>query len=535
MSFVSAHYQLSSRFVDNNRRRLLGGAASGFALAILSPFARSTSIDYPFTLGVASGDPLPDGFVIWTRLAPLFNAEDGSGGLSDPVKVRWKIASDENMVNVIKQGQIIAQAQLAHSVHVDITGLEASRPYWYQFEALGAQSPIGRSLTAPPIYEASPIKTGFVSCSHWELGYFSAYRHLTSEKPDLVFFLGDYIYENSNPQNSSKIVRSHGSGVSQDLAGYRNRYALYKTDPDLQALHACCPSVVTWDDHEVQNDYAGQWSKDPKVSIKNFLRRRSAAYQAFYEHMPLRLSSLPGRNEMRIYRRINYGSLACFHVLDDRQYRDRLGCIADGKNRGGRIAPESCPDLQDPARSMLGQEQENWLNEGFKNSKSRWNIISQGLMVAPLLQPDAKSGILGHWTDAWDGYMANRDRILASLQKYRVNNPVFWSGDIHSFWANDLHAQKENPESLIVATELVGSSITANGPSYRRVTEQVLPHNPHVRFFDSRPRGYVSVDIKLSQMTARFQAISDCRDNSAKVSTLKTLAILDGSPGIIEV
>lgn len=526
-------YQPQSEFVDKHRRRLLVGGASGFALAILSPFARSAGVDYPFTLGVASGDPWPDGFVIWTRLAPLFNAEDGRGGLSKPVQVRWTVASDMNMTSIVRQGQVMADSRLAHSVHVEVSGLESSRPYWYQFEALGAQSPIGRSLTAPAFNSLLPIKVGFVSCAHWELGYFSAYRHLATEAPDVVFFLGDYIYEDSHSAGSPKIVRSHGSDESKDLTGYRNRYALYKTDPDLQALHACAPSVSTWDDHEVQNDYAGQWSQDPKISVEDFLRRRASAYQAFYEHTPLRISSLPGRTEMRIYRRFSYGQMASFHVLDGRQYRSRPGCFVEGKTHRGHIATNECSDLQDPMRSMLGKEQEAWLDEGFKTSKSRWNIIPQGLLVTPLLIPKKNSEVLGHWTDAWDGYMSTRDRVLASLERHKVSNPIFWSGDIHSFWANDIHINSNDPESKVIATEFAGTSVTSAGQSYKWFSEHVIPHNPNVHFFDSRSRGYVSVDISSSQINARFQAISNCKEKLTTVSTLKSFVVNDGRPGII--
>ena len=307
--------------VDHDRRRILTGLAVAGAFSILSPFARSAGVDYPFTLGVASGDPLPDGFVIWTRLAPLFNDADGRGGLHRAVPVRWRVASDAAMTRIVRQGEVMATERFAHSVHVEVAGLEPGRPYWYQFDGLGAQSPVGQARTTPPVQAMASARVGFVSCSHWERGYFSAYRHLAAEQPDLVFFLGDYIYDSSFAPESGKVLRSHGSGNAVSLSDYRNRYALYKTDPDLQALHAAAPSVATWDDHEVQNDYANQWSQDPKVPVAQFLQQRAAAYQAFYEHMPLRSSSVPKGPDMRIYRRLDYGRLARFHVLDGRQYR----------------------------------------------------------------------------------------------------------------------------------------------------------------------------------------------------------------------
>ncbi|WP_308581295.1 alkaline phosphatase D family protein [uncultured Pseudomonas sp.] len=523
-----------SRAVDHDRRRVLAGLALATTFSILSPFSRSAGIDYPFTLGVASGDPLPDGFVIWTRLAPLFNAADGRGGLARAVPVRWRVASDAGMTRIVRQGEVMASERFAHSVHVEVAGLEAGRPYWYQFEGLGAQSAVGQSRTAPALHAMAAARLGFVSCSHWERGYFSAYRHLAAEQPDLVFFLGDYIYDSSYAADSGKVIRSHGSGNAQTLSDYRNRYALYKTDPDLQALHAAAPSVATWDDHEVQNDYANRWSQDPKVAVAQFLKQRAAAYQAYYEHMPLRLSSLPNGPDMRIYRRLDYGRLARFHVLDGRQYRSEQPCIQASGSHQGHIAANTCTDLRDPARTMLGWQQEAWLDQGFSQSKAQWNVIAQDLLVAPLLQRDLTQHTLGHWTDGWDGYMANRSRMLASIARHHVKNPVFWGGDIHSFWATDLHADANNPDSPVLATEFVGTSVTSDGPPYDAFT-QMLPLNPHVKFFDSRQRGYVSVALDAQRMLTNFRVITDPRDLAATVSTLQSFVVEPGRAGAIAV
>lgn len=520
--------------VNHDRRRILSGLAVATAFSILSPFARSAGVDYPFTLGVASGDPLPDGFVIWTRLAPLFNAADGSGGLSRAVPVRWKVASDAAMTRVVRQGEVIANERFAHSVHVEVAGLEAGRPYWYQFEGLGAQSPVGQSRTAPAAHAMASARLGFVSCSHWEQGYFSAYRHLAAEQPDMVFFLGDYIYEYSYAEGSSKIIRPHGSGEASDLAGYRNRYALYKTDPDLQALHAAAPSVATWDDHEVQNDYANQWSQDAHVPVAAFLKRRAAAYQAFYEHMPLRASSLPRGPDMRIYRQLDYGRLARFHVLDGRQYRSEQPCITANGSHKGHVADDSCVDLRNPQRTMLGWEQEAWLDKSFAHSTAQWNVIAQDLLVAPLTQRNPQSQALGRWTDGWDGYMATRERVLASIERRRLSNPVFWGGDIHSFWTTDLHADANDPQSRVIATEFVGTSVTSDGPPFDAFNS-ILPLNPHVKFFDSRQRGYVSVALEEKSMLTNFRVISDPRDPNASVSTLKSFVVEPGRAGAIAV
>ncbi|PQZ85915.1 MULTISPECIES: alkaline phosphatase [Pseudomonas] len=520
--------------IDLGRRRVLAGLAVATTFSILSPFARSAGMDYPFTLGVASGDPLPDGFVIWTRLAPLFSAADGRGGLNRAVPVRWRVASDSAMTRIVRQGEVIASAHLAHSVHVEVAGLEAGRPYWYQFEGLGAQSPVGQSRTAPAWHSMTSARLGFVSCSHWERGYFSAYRHLAAEQPDLVFFLGDYIYDSSYAADSLKVFRSHGSGNATSLSDYRNRYALYKTDPDLQALHAAAPSVVTWDDHEVQNDYANRWSQDPKIAVGQFLQQRAAAYQAYYEHMPLRVSSLPKGADMRLYRRLDYGRLARFHVLDGRQYRSEQPCILPNGSHQGHIADNLCHDLRDPGRTMLGWQQEAWLDQGFAQSQAQWNVIAQDLLVAPLTQRDLTNHKPGRWTDGWDGYQANRSRMLASIQRNRVKNPVFWGGDIHSFWTTDLHADGNDLDSPIVATEFVGTSVTSDGPPFEAFSK-ILPLNPHVKFFDSRQRGYVSVEVSEQQMRTHFRVISDPRDPAATVSTLKSFVVEPGRPGAIAV
>ncbi|WP_040262602.1 alkaline phosphatase D family protein [Pseudomonas massiliensis] len=515
---------------DPARRQFLGGMVAGAGLALLGSRAWASGLDSPFSLGVASGDPLPDGFVIWTRLAPV-----GAGGLEVPlpsaVPVRWTVASDENMRQVVKRGEVIAEPGGAHSVHVEVAGLQPGRPYWYRFEAAGELSSVGRAHTAPSSRSLAPARFGFVSCSHYELGHFSAYRHLAAEQPDLVFFLGDYIYEYSLAPGSAKLLRAHDLPEATDLAGYRRRYAQYKRDPDLQLLHSTAPCVVTWDDHEVQNDYANRWSQDAGVDPQAFLRRRAAAYQAFYEHMPLRRSHAPRGPNMRLYRRLDYGRLARFHVLDGRQYRSEQPCIPASGSHRGHVASADCRDLQDPARSMLGWEQEAWVHQGLAQSTALWNVFAQDLLVSPLLQRDPASGGLGHWTDGWDGYAATRQRLLAAIEHTRARNPVFWGGDIHSFWATDLYLGDKVGDGKVVATEFVTSSVTSDGPPFEAFNA-LLPLNPQVKFFDSRPRGYVSVTLDDQVMDVRFQAISERRDPAATLATLKRFQVEAGRPGV---
>jgi len=522
---------------DRTRRALLKGVGALAAVPLLGPFSRALAANAgdPFTLGVASGDPVSDGFVLWTRLAPSPISPDGQGGMAGmpaQVPVQWEIAGDEAMRDVVRRGVAYAPAVFAYSVHVEVSGLAPHRPYWYRFTALGAQSPVGRAVTAPlanaPV---DRLRFSFASCSHWEMGYFSAYRHMAQENPDLVIFLGDYIYDYSNDQtkkDAKPIVRAHDGPDAKDLTGYRNRYALYRTDPDLQMLHAAAPSLMTWDDHEVENDYANAWSQKVDVSATDFLKRRAAAYQAYYEHMPLRAMSMPRGPDMRVYDRIGYGALVDFHVLDGRQYRTPQPCALPD-NRGGHVAPDSCTERTEARRTMLGFEQEAWLVDGFRQSRAQWNVIAQDLLFVPLTQKDRKTGVVGHWTDGWDGYPATRERMLQAMMQSRPNNPVLIGGDIHSYWTNDVHAN-ERPDSPVIATEFVGTSITANPPPYEAFAA-VLPENPHVKYFESRHRGYVSVDLTPQQMQTRFQVISDRADKQATVSTLKQFVVESGVPG----
>jgi len=514
-----------------NRRELIALSGAFAANCAIGRFARAVG-GYPFTLGVASGQPLPDGFALWTRLAPIPLAADGLGGMSEPVSVGWELAADEGMRNVLRSGTTEAVSRWAHSVHVEVSGLEPGRPYWYRFTALGEQSPIGLARTAPASDAKPPsMRFAFASCSNWQVGYFSAYRHMAAENPELVIFLGDYIYEQTVAgENANKVLRKHDGPTAIDLTGYRNRYALYRTDPDLQALHAAAPCLMTWDDHEVENDYANQWSEREETSPEDFLRRRAAAYQAYYEHMPLRIRSVPQGSGLRLYDRFRFGDLVTFSVLDGRQYRTKQPCALPLLRRG-HIAPESCTERLDPSRTLLGAEQENWLFEGFKQSGAAWNVIAQEQLVAQLRQKD-RAGISGYWTDGWDGYPAARQRVLDAARATRLSNPVFIGGDIHSFWAMDLKSDFGEPSSATIATEFVGTSITSDPPP-RDAILAVLLDNPHVRYFESRYRGYVAVDLTRERMETRMQVISDRRNPEATVSTLKRFVVESGVPGAI--
>lgn len=485
----------------------------------------------PFPLGVASGDPDAEGFVIWTRLALDPLALDGQGGLTDAIPVRWMIAEDEAMRSVVLSDEVTAIPPSAHCVNVEVKGLRPDRPYWYRFEALGRHSPIGRARTAPsPDAAAGQFRVGMASCSHWEVGYFSAYRHMAEQSSDLNLLLGDYIYEYSyrGDRAAGRPRRHDRQDDALDLAGYRNRYALYKTDPDLQALHASAPCVVTWDDHEVQNDYGADLSQNVSED-PGFRARRLAAYQAFFEHMPVRRSCL--NDPWRLYRRLHWGRLAQIDVLDGRQYRSPAACSTE-RSRRARMVGGDCLERLQPHRSMLGLAQEDWLYSGLGQAEARWNLIAQDLLMASLRQP-GRDGVVGHWTDGWDGYPATRDRLLSALQASAAANPVILGGDIHSYWTTDLKADFRDPESATVATEFVTGSVTSDPPPYEPFAA-MLPENPHVRFFESRAHGFVALDIRPDRLEARLHAISDRMRPDATLSTLKTFVVEDGPPGAVE-
>ncbi|MBF2066681.1 MAG: alkaline phosphatase D family protein [Calothrix sp. C42_A2020_038] len=482
-----------------NRRRFLYGAGiitastlaqSSFNTAVAQPKFKSN----PFTLGVASGDPLPSSVVIWTRLAP--DPLNGGGMPPVNVPVRFEVALDEKMNKIVRRGNAIATPQLGHSVHVDVGGLEPGRWYWYQFQTGNQASQIGRTRTSPATGQKTErFRFAFASCQDWESGYYAAYKHMAREELDLVIFLGDYIYEGAARPGK---IRQHNGAEPVSLEEYRNRHALYKTDPNLQAAHAHAPWAVTWDDHEVDNNWANNIPQDPeKQSPQQFLKRRIAAFQAYYEHMPLRLSSKPTGGKMQLYRRLTFGDLVEFNVLDTRQYRSDQPC-------GDSIKPR-CGEALSPSATMTGKEQEQWLFKGLDRSKARWNVIAQQVVFT---QHDWAAGEKTAFNlDAWDGYVAARSRILKFLQQRKPNNPVVISGDTHSSWVSNLLADFNNPQSSVVGTEFVGTSITS-GFTASDIIEKALPESPWVKYFNGRQRGYVFCDLTRSSWQTNFRLLT---------------------------
>ena len=504
--------------------RLSAAAATGAAFS-----AAAAGTAYPFSLGVASGSPLPHSVILWTRILPdPLNAASVS---PIALSVRWEVAEDEAFRKVVAQGSVVAAPELAHSVHVDATGLRPERWYWYRFMLGDAVSPVGRTRTAPPSDTLpSGLKLVVASCQHWEFGHYAAHRHIAAAAPDLVAFLGDYIYE-WGPYRLRHPERAVRLDESFTLAQYRARYAQYKSDPHLQSAHHAAPWIVTWDDHEVANDYAGDI--DERLSA-DFAARRAAAYQAFYEHMPLRLPVLrSGRfGSIRMYQRYDWGRLARFHVLDNRQYRSKLPCSKPGRGGSNVVLASACAELRDPARTMLGGEQEAWLAQGLSSSRAQWNILAQQTPMAQSSGVPVRSLEDGRfWTDGWDGYPVARRRLLDTLANSGAKNPLVLAGDVHTFYASELRhdfnrpASKANP---VVAAELCGTSITSSSRPQQRTQENV-ERNPHMLYGRSDRRGYMLMEVAPQSVKARFMGLDDVHDARSGQTELASFTVRAGA------
>lgn len=504
------------------RRGLIIGAGATAGLALAASQSRWVGAqprfpDYPFKLGVASGEPLPDSVVIWTRLAP--DPLKGGGMPDRPVPVQWQVATDETMSRVVRRGNFVARPELGHSVHVEVGGLDPNRYYWYQFKVGREISPVGRTKTAPiPSDQNNQFRFAFASCQAWQAGYYAAYRHMAEQELDLVVHLGDYIYEGGiNPD----AVRQHNSPEIYTLEDYRNRYALYKGDPNLQSAHAAFPWLVTFDDHEVDNNWADEIPQDPELQSKEaFLQRRAVAFQAYYEHMPLRRVSVPQGIDMQLYRRYTFGNLAEFDVLDTRQYRSDQAC-------GEGIKPR-CPEALDPSRTMTGAKQEQWLLEGLARSQAQWNVMAQQTIMAEL---DFQAGPGEAYNmDNWGGYVPARDRLLSFLGDRKPSNPVVITGDIHATFVNDLKLNFQDPNSPTVGTEFVGTSIST-GKGNNDTIESALPDNPHIKFYNGRQRGYVLCDLNRERWQSDLLFVDEVENPNSPVRKLATYMVENGRPG----
>jgi alkaline phosphatase D len=507
------------------RRSLIRtGAAAMTAWAGRAPALalRDVSGPAPFTLGVASGDPWADSVVLWTRLAPQPLALDGLGGMpSRTVQVRWELAADDRFARVLRRGTVAAQPADAHAVHVEVTGLAPGREYFYRFTAMGHQSRIGRTRTAPARgRQDDAARFGIVSCSRYETGYFTAYAHLAAERPDLVLHLGDYIYEYAgNP--ATPVARPFDQGEIITLADYRRRYAQYRLDPDLQTLHATAPFAVVWDDHEVDNNWAGDIPEDTQTRAQ-FLTRRAAAFTAHHEIMPLRRGAAPRGASSRLYRELAWGDLASLYMLDTRQFRDDQPC-----GDGNRV---DCADRLSPGRTMLGATQEAWLRGRAAVSRARWDVLGQQVFFGDLQRP-LPDGRLARPMDSWNGYAAARQRVQAMFTD-RPRNFIVLTGDVHRHYAGSLPADGL-PDRPLVGAEFVTTSVTSGGDGSddRGPLDPILRANPHLRFMCDR-RGYLLAEVTPRTWTTHFRVVPHVTRPGAPIETRQSFVVEAGAPGI---
>jgi alkaline phosphatase D len=354
------------------------------------------------------------------------------------------------------------------------------------------------------------------------------HRHIAAAAPDLVAFVGDYIYE-WGPYRLNHPDKAQRTNESFNLADYRARYAQYKSDRDLQSAHHAAPWIVTWDDHEVVNDYTGEVDAQ---GLAGFSARRAAAYQAFYEHMPLRLPAQADYARYRIFQRYDWGRLARFHVLDDRQYRAPHACAVSSASR------RDCAELADSARSMLGGEQEAWLEQGMRGSGARWNIIAQQTLMAQSSQVKIVKPDDGRfWTDGWDGYPAARRRLFDILSNSRAANPLVLSGDVHSFFAAELRRDFDKPASNanpVLAAEFCGTSVTSSSRPQER-TQKMVDTNPHIQYGRSDRRGFILLAVTPTAATASFMGLDNVHDAATGAATLARFAVTAGSPRVTQI
>lgn len=504
-----------------SRRHLLAGGA---ALVAAPALLRSQGLwrNYPFNLGIASGDPAPDGFVIWTRIAPEPLADDGGLGIGR-IPVKWEVASDDRFRTIVAHGEEPARPELAHSVHVEVTGLAPDRPYWYRFEVMGERSLRGRARTLPAA-TASPAQLRFAvaGCQHYEDGFYTAYRHLAAEELAFVFHYGDYIYEyQDEPLRYTRDnvlvapVRHHLRGSLFDVVDYRRQYALYKSDTDLQRAHALHSFFTTFDDHEVADNWVSD-IPDDDTPREVFRLRRAAAFQAWYEHMPVRRRSFPSAGGVQMYRGARWGDLVEIDFLDTRQFRTDQPC-EDG------FKP-ACPGVSAPDAQVLGAEQEMWLARNLQSRDARWNCLAQQVMMMSLDRRrsagDGAAKVLN--LDSWAAYEAPRRRLLSRMRGLR--NVVVLTGDEHQNFAGLLHDGNE-----LVAAEFVGTSISSggDGSDRRSGTDMMLANNPNLKFINDQ-RGYMVCEVTPEAWTANFMVMNQVSTPGGAISRRAAVTVPHG-------
>jgi alkaline phosphatase D len=482
-----------------------------------------------FGLGVASGEPRPDGAVLWTRLAPKPLQPDG-GMPAHRVPVHWLVAADEACQQVLQQGIAVADPTVAHAVHVPLAGLPSDRVFYYRFEAGGLLSPVGRSRTAPdPLAHSRRLRLALASCQHYEMGAFAVHREIAQADVDLVLFVGDYIYETEPPAFARQRQHPHVFPRRQEdftLADYRAHHASYKLDPDLRASHAAHPWLMVWDDHEVANGYASSYGPE-LADPAQFLRLRTAAYRAYFEHMPLSPAKAPKGPAMRMHDRFEWGQLAELWLVDGRQFRDPAPCHGWHELAHGN-AIWRCPALEDEHRSMLGPEQEAWLASGLAASTRAWKLIAQPTQMAPGALPTPLGSL--RYTDGWDAYPAARERLMAAIAQPRVQDVVVLGGDVHRHVAAALRLEPGNRRSPVIASEFVASSITSKGLS-EWLNSLIRRLNPDLLHMRSDERGYALIDVTPTQLHCTFRGTRHPVAPDATLHTQAEFVVDRGVPG----
>jgi alkaline phosphatase D len=470
----------------------------------------------PFALGVASGDPLPDRVVLWTRLAP--RPLDGGGMPDRPTPVLWEVATDERFGDVVSRGAHVAEPRWGHSVHVDATGLRPDSWYFYRFRVGDHLSPVGRTRTAPAADAANQrARFGLASCQNWPNGRYSAYPHLVEEDLDLMLWLGDYIYEGATTTGA---VRQHDRGTAQTLADYRDRYGLYTSDPQLQAARAAVPWLVLWDDHEVANNYGGDRPSPTTAAPADpaaFAARKAAGYQAWWENQPVRLAP-PSGPALRLHRTLEWGTLARFFALDERQYRSPGACAEVPSGLG------DCAERTAPGRTLLGDDQRAWFFSELDRTPAMWNVIANEVIMGELRLGSVYN------LDQWDGYAAERRLVMERFAAKPDLNPLVVTGDIHAFAVADLKVDHDRSDGPAVGTEIVGGSISSSFPLPDAALD-VVRALPHVHLADGRRHGYAVVDLDTRQAHARLRTVDTVDRPEAGIDTLATVVVDAGRPG----
>lgn len=517
-------------FDSLSRRGLLVGLGAGGAVigSARQALADPVFADYPFQLGVASGDPTPDGFVIWTRLAPR-PLEIGHGMPSQPVPVKWEVATDRGFANVAQKGEAIARPEMGHAVHVEVEGLQPGRDYFYRFIAGTERTATGRAKTAPAAgTSVARARFGVLGCQAYEQGFYTAHRKVAAEDLDFVYCYGDYIYEGRGSRTYTgsggtvENPRQHFGGETYSLDDYRRRYAQYKMDTDLQASHAATAWFVTWDDHEVANNWVS--ALDDGVPPEVFLLRRQAAAQAFYEHMPLRRSAFPRGAEMQLYRHAAWGDLLDLNFLDTRSHRSDQPCNDSWAT--------TCAGVNAPEAEVLGAAQEAWLYQNLDRSQAHWKVLAQQIMVMDL---DRKEGPEpGYNLDSWAGYRIPRQRLLNRLRDRRIGNTVVLTGDEHQNYAGELHLDSRSPEGAPVASEFVTTSISSSGDGQdqRADGRRYLADNPFLKFNNAQ-RGYAVCDVTPERWQTEFKVLDKVSERGGTLSTRATFVVASGDARVV--